>query len=99
MIDVILEARRFAAETIRHLLQCGCSSGSVREVECELNGAAEILSRLGHDEAVAILSRVVTDLPSMPLVGFAGDREMCELYALLARLVEEIDKQREPLSM
>lgn len=93
MMDVILEARRLAAETIQHLVDGGCSSGTVREVECELNGAAEILSRLGHDEAVQVLSRIVVELPSMPLVGFAGDREMLELRALLARLKDEIDTQ------
>ncbi|NCA72051.1 MAG: hypothetical protein EOM91_18625 [Sphingobacteriia bacterium] len=92
-MDVRVEARRFAAETIRHLLQGGCSSGTMREAECELNGAAVILSRLGHDEAVAILSRVVAELPSMPLVGLAGDREIRELRALLARLDAEADKQ------
>jgi hypothetical protein len=93
MLNAVLEARRFAADTIRHLLQGGCSSGTLREAECELNGAAEILSRLGHDEAVAILSRVVTDLPSVPLVGLAGDREIRELRALLARLDAEADEQ------
>ena len=93
MMDVILEARRFAAEAIRHLVDGGCSSGTVREVEFELNGAAEILSRLGHDEAVQVLSRIVVELPSMPLVGFAGDREMRELRSLLARLDAEADKQ------
>ena len=93
MINVVLEARRFAADTIRYLIDGGCSSGTMREAECELNGAAAILSRLGHDEAVAILGRVITDLPSMPLVGFAGDREVRELHALLARLDAEAGEQ------
>lgn len=48
MIDVTLEARQFAAEAIRHLLGGGRSSEAVGEVECELYGAASILSRLGH---------------------------------------------------
>jgi hypothetical protein len=93
MMDVILEARQLAAEAIRHLLGGGCSSEAVREVECELYGAASILSRLGHAEAVEILSRIITDLPSVPRLGFAGDREIRELRALLAGLEEEIDKQ------
>lgn len=93
MIDVMREARRFAADTIRHLIEGGCSSAAVREVECELTGGAEILSRLGHDEAVEVLSGIIVDLPSMPLVGFAGDREMRELRSLLARLDAEADKQ------
>lgn len=93
MMDVILQARRFAADTFRHLVEGGCSSGTVREVECELKGAAEILSRLGHDEAVQVLRRIVVELPSMPLVGFAGDREMRELRALLVQLDAEADEQ------
>ena len=93
MIDVTLEARQFAAEAIRHLLGGGRSSEAVGEVECELYGAATILSRLGHAEAVEILSRIITDLPSVPRLGFAGDRETGELGALLARLEEEIDRQ------
>jgi hypothetical protein len=88
-MDVRVEARRFAAETIRHLLEGGCSSGSMREAECELNGAAEILSRLGHDEAVQVLRRIVVELPAMPLVGLAGDREIRELRALRERLDAE----------
>lgn len=63
MIDVTLEARQFAAEAIRHLLGGGRSSEAVGEVECELYGAASILSRLGHAEAVEILSRIISDLP------------------------------------
>jgi hypothetical protein len=93
LMDVRMEARRFAADTIRHLLQGGRSAGTVREAECELNGAAEILSRLGHEEAVQVLSRIVVELPSMPLVGFAGDREILELRAVLARLDTEADEQ------
>ena len=92
-MDVILEARRLAAESIRYLLEGSCSAEGVREVECELYGAATILSRLGHAEAVEILSRIITDLPSVPRLGFAGDRETGELGALLARLEEEIDRQ------
>ena len=93
MMDVILEARQLAAERIRYLLEGGCSSEAVRELECEFYGAATILSRLGHAEAVEILARLITDLPSVPRLGFAGDRETGELGALLARLEEEIDRQ------
>lgn len=94
LIDVILEARQLAAERIRYLLEGGCSSEPVRELECEFYGAASIPSRLGHAEAVEILSRIITDLPSVPRLGFAGDREIGELGTLLARMEEGIDKQR-----
>ena len=93
MMDVILETRRLAAEAIRHLLGGGCSSEAVHEVECELYGAAGILSRLGHAEAVEILSQIITDLPSVPRLGFAGEREIRELRALLARLEADAEKQ------
>jgi hypothetical protein len=97
MIDVTLEARQFAAEAIRHLLGGGRSSEAVGEVECELYGAASILSRLGHAEAVEILSRIISDLPSVPPLEFAGDREIRELHALLARLTDEIAKQEDEI--
>lgn len=98
MIDVILEARRFAAETIQHLDKGYFSWDDRREVECTLNGAAEILDRIGHYEAVQVLSRLVADLPAPTCrENDAGDYEMRELRAQLARLKEEIEKQEEEI--
>ncbi|RKT37894.1 hypothetical protein [Thiocapsa rosea] len=99
MIDVILEARRLAAETIKHL-DCGYYYGwkDLKEVECTLNGAAQILDRIGHYEAVQVLSRLVADLPSPNCrENDVGDYEMRELRAQLARLKEEIEKQEEEI--
>ncbi|CRI66946.1 hypothetical protein THIOKS13320018 [Thiocapsa sp. KS1] len=93
MIDVNLEARRFAVDTIRRLTDSYYSLDALFEVECELFGAAGILSRLGHREAAEIVSRVMADVPPVLPLKFAGDRQMHDLRALLARLEEEIDKQ------
>jgi hypothetical protein len=96
MVDVILETRRFAAETIQHLDEVYFSWNDRREVENTLNGAAEILDRLGHYEAVEVLSRIAADLPAPTRrENHAGDYEMRELRALLARLKDEIDKQED----
>jgi hypothetical protein len=93
MTDVILETRRFASDIIRYLIEGSCSAVDLREAESRLNGATEILDLLGHYEAVQVLSRIVVDLPLVHRFGYAGDREMRELRALLAQLKEEIERQ------
>lgn len=93
MIDVNLEARRFAVDTIRRLLDGYYSLDALFEVENELYGAAEILSRLGHGEAAEIVSRVMADVPSVLPLKYAGDSQMRDLRALFARLKDEIDTQ------
>jgi hypothetical protein len=98
MIDVILEARRFAAETIQRLDKGYFSWIDRNEVESTLNGAAGILDRIGHYEAVQVLSRIIADLPAPTCrENHAGDYEMRELRALLARLKEEIDQQEDEI--
>ena len=98
MTDVILEARRFALETTRRLAEGYFSWDDRREVECTLNGAAEILDRIGHYEAVQVLARIAAELPTPNCrENYAGDYEMRELRALLGRLKEEIDQQEDEI--